>query len=329
MADGRGLGQFLADVLGGGGRRAAGEQKGKLARIDEENRVAQMYGNRADTQRKVTENDELVKLGESLVAAAGGEQVLPRARAEGLAGGVRAGQNINQMTGGLGDLLKQSFIQRADTAGTGGDWGGMNRNLVLAEGKPVALPDVQGDMLIGNRYLPADQQRIAPTSIGQSRIAQNQATAGAALSRAADYSRDVSSRMEDRRIERETGGGAAAAASNLSPATMEFFKVERTDPSTGRVMREVDQAALLQFLQDRQSTGAGTGNINADAQSWVVAQQPQKPIAPHIFDPTDPASMRVNPPSPSAGSADQIKADFRAGRITRESALSQLRQLGY
>lgn len=243
---------------------------------------------------------------------------------------VLSGNDPRQISGYRGDVQKQGFLTRADAAGD--DWGQMNRNLALADGKPVALADVQDGMLIPNRYLQADQQTIAPTDIGRATISATQALAGERQSAATEnYAQASAADALAGKYARtdpnaRSSGGAAGGSNTLSPDVMEMFKMSppRAEPGAPRVF---NQKLYEQFLADRASRGA-TGNLSEDARAWLVAQQPQRPI---IIDPTRPESMTRSPsaPAPAAGGgAEAIRAQYRAGKITREQARAQILALG-
>ena len=155
------------------------------------------------------------------------------------------------------------------------------------------------------------------------------ASAEAARRRASAYEYDVQSRAQDRmqdNLRGGSGGGSRGGGSGvLGGDALEFFKTvpAGSHPGTPRVF---DQKQYAKFLADWAAKGS-PGNINDAARAWVVAQQPLQPI---IIDPTNPASMLISPPSPAAPSgAEAIRAQYRAGTITREQAKAQLRQMGY
>lgn len=102
---------------------------------------------------------------------------------EALADVARSGVNLRNVTGGLGDVQKQRFRQAAVDAATGGNWGGANAQLAGVASGPVALPSVQGGMLISNRLLPGGGD-VTVTPVGQGQIDANNARGQAALIRA-------------------------------------------------------------------------------------------------------------------------------------------------
>ena len=144
----------------------------------------------------------------------------------------------------------------------------------------------------------------------QAQAGNYRASADATGRRATAYEYDVRSRADDRLLDNARGGAGGgdsspASSGTLSGDAMELFKTAppRSPPGTPRVF---DQAQYGKFLSDWLQAG-GKGNINDAARAWVVAQQPQAPMKPHIFDPTDPSSLLVNPPSPAGPSAQAVQ----------------------
>lgn len=99
----------------------------------------------------------------------------PVLQARGVATIQRGGFNPQQGTGALGNLQEQRFRQAAVDAPTMGD---ANRQLMGVARGPVALAAVQGDTLLGNRFVEGGML-MGPTAVGQSRIDANEATARA------------------------------------------------------------------------------------------------------------------------------------------------------
>jgi hypothetical protein len=116
-----------------------------------------------------------------------------------------AGVNLNELTNATGNIQEQGFRGSAVDAAAAGNWGGANAQLMGVANGPVALPTVQGGMLISNRLLPGGGE-VEATDVGQSQIARNLAQGQAALIRA---NRAPAARGGG-------GGGRAAAAPKLS-----------------------------------------------------------------------------------------------------------------
>ena len=94
-----------------------------------------------------------------------------------------AGVNLNELTNATGNIQEQGFRGSAVDAAAAGNWGGANAQLMGVANGPVALPTVQGNMLISNRLVPGGGE-VATTQIGDSMISKNLAQGQAALIRA-------------------------------------------------------------------------------------------------------------------------------------------------
>lgn len=90
-------------------------------------------------------------------------------RARAIATLQRGGLNPNTGAGALGKLFEQSVRSDARDAALAGDFGGANANLFGIASGPQQLAQIQGDTVIGNRYVPGGDIR-GPTSIGSARI---------------------------------------------------------------------------------------------------------------------------------------------------------------
>lgn len=94
-----------------------------------------------------------------------------------------AGVNLNELTNAAGNIQNQGFRSRAVDAATAGNWGGANAQMLGVASGPVALPTVQGNMLLSNRLLPGGGE-VSTTPVGESMISENLAQGQAALIRA-------------------------------------------------------------------------------------------------------------------------------------------------
>ena len=95
----------------------------------------------------------------------------------------RAGVNYNQLTSGMGNRQEQGFRENAVARAAAGDWAGGNAQMLGVASGPVALPSVQGGMLLGNRLVPGGGE-VSVTPVGAAQIGADNARAQASLIRA-------------------------------------------------------------------------------------------------------------------------------------------------
>lgn len=126
-------------------------------------------------------------------------------RARAIARVQRGGFNPNTGAGALGKLFEQSVRRQAQEAALAGDMGAANANLFGIASGPQELAKIQGDTVIGNRFVPGGDIR-GPTEIGEARIGRLGTQMGADRALAAQ-------RMQPRS---SGGGGRAPAAQKLS-----------------------------------------------------------------------------------------------------------------
>lgn len=96
----------------------------------------------------------------------------------------KAGSDFAAVMQGLGRRQEQQFRQDAVNAATSGDWNSANANLFGVASGPQELAAVQGDTLLGNRFVVGGDSR-GPTDIGRSRISTMAAQARASDASAA------------------------------------------------------------------------------------------------------------------------------------------------
>ena len=126
------------------------------------------------------------------------------ANPEAMAGASIAGVNPNIVMGGLAKQQEQDFRRAAVDAATRGDYGASNAQLMGVANGPVALPSVQGGMLLSNRLVPGGGTAVV-TPVGQAQIGADNARGQAAMIRA-----------ERGPASRASGGGRAPAAVKIS-----------------------------------------------------------------------------------------------------------------
>lgn len=125
---------------------------------------------------------------------------------EALADVAISGINYNTLKGGLAKQQEQDFRRAAVDAATRGDYGASNAQLMGVANGPVALPSVQGGMLLPNRLIPGGGTATV-TPVGQAKIGADNARAKATMIRA-----------ERGPASRASGGGRAPAAVKISEA---------------------------------------------------------------------------------------------------------------
>lgn len=142
------------------------------------NALAQTDYNLARSRKAVQEQVKRESLGETFA------QIMPDvAAARHYADASLAGVNLNELTNAAGNIQEQGFRGSAVDAATAGDWGGANAQLMGVANAPVALPTVQGGMLISNRLVPGGGE-VSTTPVADSQISRNLAQGQAALIRA-------------------------------------------------------------------------------------------------------------------------------------------------
>jgi hypothetical protein len=124
--------------------------------------------------------DARTEFGDRLVGA--GYSPQEAAVLEGLIQG-ESGSDFNAGMQGLGRRQEQQFRADAVDAASGGDWNLGNALLMGVANGPQALAAVDGDILLGNRFVEGGDSR-GPTAIGQARVGQSNAAAASSYASA-------------------------------------------------------------------------------------------------------------------------------------------------
>ncbi len=140
------------------------------------NALAQRDYNIQRAKGAIMKQQELERLGDSF-------EGMGFNNAGDLANAARAGQNVNQLYGGLEKQQKMGFRQAAVNAPTFGD---ANRQLMGVASGPQAVAAVQGNTVLGNRFVEGGDIR-GSTDVGRSMEVKNYQQGNAAQSRASTY----------------------------------------------------------------------------------------------------------------------------------------------
>ena len=231
------------------------------------NAMAQTDYNLARSRKAVQEQVRRESLGDTFAQIMADN---PNARA--YADASLAGVNLNELTNATGNIQEQGFRGSAVEAGTRGDWGGANAQLLGVANGPVSLPTVQGGMLISNRLLPGGGD-VSTTAVGQSQIDRNNATGQAALIRA---NRAPASR-----------GGGSSAASKMSEIDKIRLKAAMDD------LTPMIAAARNEIIANEGASSSAAQTRLAAARERLAALQAQRDEIISTFG--------GGPPAPSAG----------------------------
>lgn len=133
-------------------------------------------------QRGQMELEGLVGLGDRLVSAG---MTPEQAAVVSAAAYSNSGSDISAALEGLGKAQQQRFRQGSVDEALGGDWDRANAYRMGLDPGPTALAAIQGDMLLGNRFVEGGDMR-GPTAIGGQRISTMQAQSRASDASAAN-----------------------------------------------------------------------------------------------------------------------------------------------
>lgn len=223
---------------------------------------------------------------------------------EALADVAISGVNYNTLTGGLGKQQEQDFRRAAVEAAARGDYGGSNAQLMGVANGPVALPSVQGGMLLSNRLVPGGGTAVV-TPVGQAQIGADNARGQAAMIRA-----------ERGPASRASGGGRAPAAVKISEVDKYKLKgiQEKMKDATYALEagRGADKAAAqdaLALLAQQEAAILGKYEDSAPL-SGRLAPEPSTAEQPMLEGDTfynDPATgQQVSVPAPRSARVQQV-----------------------
>lgn len=140
-------------------------------------------------QRGQMELEGLMGMGDKLIAAG---ETPERAALITAAAAANAGSDISAAMEALGKQQEQRFRQGGVDSALAGDWNSANANMLGVANGPQELAAIQGDTLLGNRFVVGGDMR-GPTAIGQQRIgtlaAQGRASDASAASSYASAAR--------------------------------------------------------------------------------------------------------------------------------------------
>jgi len=202
---------------------------------------------------------------------------------EALAGVGRSGVNLNTITGGTGKLQEQRFRQAAVDAATGGDYGGANSQLMGVANGPVALPSVQGGMLLGNRLVPGGGD-VSVTPVGQAQIGADNARGQAALIRA---NRPPASRS--------SGGGSSGAP-------------KLTERQKGQLADIKAQKKIAMGVLEATAGAANPASVASRTQAEQALAELNR-LESGIYDQQEGIGERLAPPEPSTAEQPMLEGD--------------------
>jgi hypothetical protein len=160
----------------------------------------------------------------------------------------KSGSDFSASMQGLGHHQEQRFREKGVEAAAGGDW-----NLANAFGfgfgsGPQELATIQGDVLLGNRFLAGGDMR-GPTAVGQARIKDEEASAVRNLASAANY--------YDAAEKRVPGGSAGSGGGTFTAPTEASLKMAfgkaGTDQYGNATAATVDPVLYSDFQEWRQA----------------------------------------------------------------------------
>lgn len=272
------------------------------------NALAQTDYNLARSRKAVQEQVQRESLGDTFAQIMADE---PNARA--YANARLAGVNLNELTNATGNMQEQRFRGSAVDAAAGGDWGAANAQMLGVANGPVALPTVQGNMLISNRLVPGGGE-VSTTPIGDSMVSRNLAQGQAALIRA------------NRAPAARGGGGGEPRMSELDKVRL---KAAMDD------LAPMIAAARNEVIQNQGATSPNAQRRAAEAQARLTQLQQQRdeiintfgggptaPPAPTTWTSTTTGETRALQPGYSANLMEQLTAINRDRFSRGEPALT-------
>lgn len=168
-----GVAKFFAGLGAGPALRQQAEAKGRMDAMRAALTDAQIRNTGNDAALKQVKLDALdpATLGAALAATG-----VPQDQSGGAAGLVRAGQNVNEVSGLMKTLQGLGLQRAARDAAVRGDLNGANAQLFGLADKPVTLSQVTDGVALNPTVTP-DSNAFDPTAVGQAMIAQRQASA--------------------------------------------------------------------------------------------------------------------------------------------------------
>lgn len=319
---GEGIGQFFRALAMGPAMRQQAERNGRLSAYEEMLAEAKAQGERQRAIRDYGENQGLSRLGESLAPLLGPE--LARAVQDSAYGKY----DLRQATGAGGDLQKQLMARDARDALAAGDFERANASLAAIDGKPLAITDEQGGVLL-NPYDSVKNQQLRVTPVGQAEIGLRRAQASQARAGAAENMAQAglaNARTANVRSggENVSGGGRGAGGKpfNIEGGVLGLLDVPIKDasgkpvidPKTGQKMRGQDPAEIARFFRFAQERANRGGGTNLDGALMDYLQGREIKPEPRIIDPTE---WQRAPEGAPEGGMIRDKRDGRLYRVIR------------
>lgn len=311
--------------------RMAGQQLSKLA-AETDLAQAKAFG----------EEDQNSALADAALAAAG---IDPVTRAL-----IRAGRgNAQQLAGAYQTVGQVNADSAAGDAFSAGDYTGTGAARLRGGREPLKTNEIDD----GYRLNPYDTGgTITPTGETLADIA---ATGALARQRdaAASYDRE---RTQNPQRFRAHGAGSQPKPVTISPAETKALADEAARFLPGDVGTQDNIMALVGRASDMIVSGMPPAQalqrayndlfetvqpVTTGDNDWIPFNESTTPGGIrrriNIIDPTNPASMGASPsasagqaPGPTVGNAaEQIRAEYKAGRMSRDQAIAELRKLGF
>lgn len=267
------------------------ERLGQLATRDQKLATARMAMRKADAQLQL--GDYFAKMYPSLSP----EQAIA------MAGAVTAGSTPEQVTGALGDLLKQGYQRSSRDAAVAGDPTRANAEQFGNLTRPVELAKIQGDTLI-NPYAIGGGQPMT-TEVGRARIAnyQERAAGGAQRLRQVEIPRSdgttktmLLNTATGQYIEPDFGGQQMAGAPGLQQESVTGI-VAGIEADLGRQLSQSELARVSAamanggtFDMPADTTLGGMVSPSAPTMGLRPAKSGVGPGRNFVFQATDPVT---------------------------------------
>lgn len=333
VAGAQSLGQALfpnqqAQVAG----RVAGQQLSKLAAETDLARA-----------KALGEEDQNSALADAALAAAG---IDPVTRAL-----VRAGRgNAQQLAGAYQTVGQVNADSAAGDAFAAGDYTGTGAARLRGGREPLKTNEID------------DGYQLNPYATGGDMTPTGKTMADIAASSALARQRDAAAAYDRERAQsperfRAPSAGSQQKAVTISPAETKALAEEAARFLPGDAGTQDNVMALVGRASDLIVSGAPPAHalqqafnelfenvqpVTTGDNDWIPFNESTTPGGIrrriNIIDPTNPASMGASPPAPAGATssapavgnaAEQIRAAYKAGRMSRDQAVAELRKLGF
>lgn len=195
----------------------------------------------------------------------------------------RSGVNYNGLTAGMANRAKAAYRQAAVEAARAGNWAGANAELTGVANGPIALPSVQGGMLLGNRLVPGGGN-VSVTPVGQAQIGADNARGQAALIRA---NRPPASRG--------SGGGSSGAP-------------KLTERQKGQLADIKAQKKIAMGVLEATAGAANPASVASRTQAEQALAELNR-LESGIYDQQEGIGERLAPPEPSTTEQPMLEGD--------------------